>query len=177
MRTNAKYQKERVFHLKNEQITAPLIRLLDEKGAQIGIVKREEAIEKAREEEKDLVMITSHAQPPIVKLIDFRKFLYQEEKKRQEAKKGVKKSTIKDIQLSLFIATGDLERLHGKAEEFLKEGFQVRVKLILRGREMGKKDMAFERINSFLASLEEASISTPPKFQGRVLLAVAVRKK
>lgn len=177
MKQKAKSHNERTFYLKNEQITAPEIRLLDDRGGQIGIVSRAEALERALSEEKDLVMITSHAQPPVVKLIDFRKFLYQEEKRRQEARKGVKKSTVKDVQISLFIAEADLERLRGKAEEFLHDGFQVRVKLVLRGREMGKRDMAFELINSFVGSLKDSAVSTPPKMQGKVLIAVVVRKK
>ena len=166
-----------MWYVKNEQIAATQLRVLDEKGTQIGILSRDEALQNARNQEKDLVMITNHAVPPVVKIIDFKKFLYQEEKKKQEAKKGIKKSTTKDIQLSVFIAQGDRDRLQKRAQEFLNDGFQVRVKLMLRGREMGKKEMAFEVINNFIASLEEANVSSPPKLQSRIIFAVLSRKK
>lgn len=177
MKTNYRKPQERVWYVKNDQITAPELRVLDDKGLQIGIMSRDEAITKAYTADKDLVMITNHAVPPVVKIIDFKKFLYQEEKKKKEAKKGIKKSSTKDIQLSVFIAQGDRDRLKRKAQEFINEGFQVRVKLMLRGREMGKKPMAFDLISNFIASLEDVNISTPPKLQGRIIFAVITRKK
>lgn len=166
-----------MWYVKNEQITAAELRVLDETGHQIGVIPKQQALDQAKDEEKDLVLIAKQATPPVAKIIDFRKFLYQEEKKKKEAKKGVKKSTSKDVQLSLFIAEGDLQRMVGRAQDFLTEGFQVRIKLVLKGRELGKRQMAFDLINEFIGMLKEAAVSTPPKMQGRVLIAVVVRKK
>lgn len=177
MKKSYNNQPNRKWYNRNDSIVASPLRVLDEKGVQIGILTRDEALAKAREEEKDLVMITAAANPPVVKIIDFRKFLYQQEKKEQEAKKGMKKAGTKDIQLSVFIAEGDTARLQKKAQEFLEEGYQVRVKLMLRGREMAKREMGFERITSFIASLEEATVASPPRMQGRVIFAILVRKK
>lgn len=179
MRTNNnRYKRDtRVWYVKNEHISAPELRLIDETGHQLEIFKRADALALAREKEVDLVLIAAQAQPPVAKLIDFQKFLYQEEKKKKEAKKGVKKSATKDVQLSLFIGAHDLERLRLKATEFISEGHQVRVKLGLRGRELGKKNMAFDLIKKFITSVPESSVSSEPKFQGRVLLCVLVRRK
>lgn len=171
-----KYQP-RKYYFTNYRIEASNLRVINEKGEQIGVLSKEEALRKSQEMGLDLVLIAPKAQPPVAKIIDFKKFLYQEEKKAKEAKKGIKKSTTKDISLSLFIAEGDLLRLENKAKEFLSDGHQVRVNLTLRGREMGKKQMAFDLINKFTASLGEINISKPPKIEGRVIRSVVAKKK
>lgn len=179
MRTNNnRFKKDtRVWYVKNEHISAPELRLIDETGHQLEIYKRDDALALAKEKEVDLVLIAAQAQPPVAKLIDFQKFLYQEEKKKKEAKKGVKKSATKDIQISLFIGASDLERMRAKAQDFINEGHQVRVKLGLRGRELGKKNMAFDLLKKFIESIPDCAVSSEPKFQGRVLLCVLVRRK
>ncbi len=153
------------------------MRLIDDKGKQIAIVSRQEAFNIAQEKQLDLVLITNQAEPPVVKLIEFNKFLYQENKKQQEAKKGSKKSGIKDIKLSLFIGKGDLDRLVKKAREFIEDGHQVRIGLLLKGREMGKKPMAFDLIHQYINSVGEVTLSHEPKIQGRVIIAVIGKKK
>ncbi|HLC94009.1 MAG TPA: translation initiation factor IF-3 [Patescibacteria group bacterium] len=179
MRTKYFRRREnpRLRYTLNEHITYPTLRVIDEEGKQRGILSRQDAIVVARDEEKDLVLITNHVSPPVVKLINFNKFLYQENKRLKEAKKGNKKSMIKDVKLSLFIAKGDFDRLVAKAQEFLQEGHQVRIGLLLRGREMGKKPMAFDLMKSFIQVVGEVSVHHEPKMQGRVLIAVIGRKK
>jgi translation initiation factor IF-3 len=151
--------------------------VIDDQGRQIGVLSKEEALRLAQEKELDLVLIAPNADPPVAKIIDFKKFLYQEEKKQKEAKKGIKKSVVKDIKLSLFIGPADLERLINKAREFLAEGNQVRLNLTLRGREMGKKDMAFDLIKKFIGSLGEINVSKEPRLEGRVIRAIVAKRK
>lgn len=153
------------------------MRVIDDQGKQIGILSRQEAFIMAQQKNLDLVLITNHVNPPIVKLIEFNKFLYQENKKQKEAKKGSKKSGIKDIKLSLFIGAGDLDRLIQKARTFLEEGHQVRIGLLLKGREMGKKQMGFDLINKYITTVGNVALSHEPKMQGRVIIAVIGRKK
>lgn len=165
-------------YITNERIRGDEFRLITSKGEQIGVVSREEAFAYAKEHEVDLVLIASHAEPLVVKAIDLHKHIYQEEKKNKDSKKGQKKSGTKDVQISLFIGDGDLDRFRKKTIEFLEDGYQVRIRLLLKGRELGKKPMAFEKVNGFIASLgEEAIVAVPPKMQGRVCTAVVVRKK
>ncbi|MCL4364158.1 translation initiation factor IF-3 [Patescibacteria group bacterium] len=171
-----KYQPRKYYFI-NYRIEAQTLRVIDEKGGQIGVISKEEALRKAQELGLDLVLIAPKAQPPVAKIIDFKKFLYQEEKKAKEAKKGIKKSTTKDVTLGLFIAEGDLTRLENKAKEFLAEGHQVRINLTLRGREMGKKPMAFDLVNKFIVSLGDVNVSKPPKIEGRVIRSVVAKKK
>jgi len=163
-------------YVTNERIQGDTFRLIDEKGEQLGMFTRAEALDYARENEVDLILIAPHAKPQVIKAIDFHKFLYQEEKKNKESKKGQKKGGTKDIQLSLFIGDQDLERLKKKTHEFLADGFQVRVKLPLRGRQLGKTDMAHQLIRSFIATIEDATVAVEPKMQGKVIMAVVVRK-
>lgn len=179
MRTTSNYKQRlpRKFYITNWRIEAPEIRVLDSKGDQIGVMTRQEALNRAQTENLDLVLIAEHAKPPVAKLIDFKKFMYQEEKKLKEARKGIKKGVVKDIKLSLFIGPADLERLLNRGIEFLKEGNQLRLNLGLRGREMGKTKMAFDLINGCIAKLGEVNVAKPPKLEGRVVRAVVARKK
>ncbi len=170
-------QPKKKFYQINYQITAQTLRVLNDKGEQIGLLSKQEALNKAQTLGVDLVLIAPKANPPVAKLIEFSKFLYQEEKKEKEAKKGIKKSITKDINLGLFIAEADLIRLENKAKEFLADGNQVRVNLTLKGREIAKKNMAFELINKFLSHLGEINIAKPARLEGRVVRVVIAKKK
>ena len=172
-----KHEKNRRFFPLNENIFATNLRVIDLQNNQIGILTKEEALKKAYNEGVDLVLIAPNANPPVAKLIDFKKFLYQLEKKEKEAKKGVKKGVVKDIQLSLFIGPADLERLINKGKEFLEDGHQLRISLTLKGREIVKKQMAFDLINRFISQLGEINLSKPPRLEGRVIRTVLARKK
>ena len=161
----------------NERIQGDVFRLIDDQGKQIDILSKQAALEYALKAEVDLILITPNAKPPVVKAIDFNKFIYIEEKRERENKKGQKKIGTKDVQLSLFIGSHDLERLKKRASEFLLEGNQVRVRLQLRGRELSKKDRAFDLMRSFIGSLDTAKVAREPEFQGKVLTAIIFSSK
>lgn len=177
MRISHRTRQPRKYYFTNYRIQADNLRVIDVEGKQIGVISKSNALQKAQEKELDLVLIAPNANPPVAKIIDFKKFLYQEEKKLKEAKKGIKKSVVKDIKLSLFIASADLERLINKGRKFLKEGNQLRLNLGLRGREIVKKNMGFDLINKFINQLGEVNISKPPRLEGRVIRTVIAKKK
>lgn len=177
MRSTHRPQPKNKFYFLNFHIQEPELRVIDNEGKQIGILSKDEALRKAQEMEMDLVLISQNAKPPVAKITDFKKFLYQEKKKQQEAKKGIKKSVVKDIKLSLFIAEADFERLLLKGKEFLDGGNQVSLNLGLRGREITKREMAFELMKKYISQLGEINISKEPKMEGRVIRAVVARKK
>jgi len=154
-----------------------MLRVIDSLGKQLGVLPKQEALLQAQEKDLDLVLIAQHADPPVAKIIDFKKFLYQEEKKAKEARKGIKKSIVKDLKLSLFIGPADLERVVQKGISFLKVGSQVRLNLTLKGREMGKKQMAFDLIKKYISQLGQVNVSKEPRMEGRVIRAVIARKK
>lgn len=172
-----KRQSNKRFFFLNDRISAQTLRVLDEKNNQIGVFLKEEALKKAFEQDLDLVLIAPKANPPVAKIIDFKKFLYQLEKKEKEAKKGIKKGVVKDIKLSLFIGPADLQRLINKGNQFLEEGHQLRISLTLKGREITKKLMAFDLIDRYIKKLKDINVTKPPKLEGRVIRAVIARKK
>jgi len=175
-----KYRRKRTptkYYPLNYRIEAPTLRVIDSEGNQIGILPKEEALKKAREMEQDLILISPKAKPPVAKITDFKKFLYHEKKKAQEAKKGIKKSVVKDIKLSLFIAKADLERLQRKGKEFLEAGNQVSINLAMRGRENSKRQRAVEVVQNYIKELGDVTIAKEPRVMGRVVRAVVARKK
>lgn len=177
MRNFSRPIQHRKFYALNYRIEAPTLRVVDDQSKQVGVLPKEEALRIAQEKDLDLVLIAPKANPPVAKIIDFRKFLYQEKKKEQEAKKGIKRSVVKDLSLSLFIGPADLARLEQRGKEFLDKGHQLRLNLTLRGREMGKKQMAFDLLKRYITTLGDVNISKEPKMEGRVIRAVVARKK
>jgi len=137
----------------NNQIRAEKVRLIDERGKQIGIFNLQEALNKAREKGLDLVLITEKADPPVCKLIDYGKYLYQE-KKKEKKQKQKKAGEIKNIRLGFNISSHDLETRAKAAEKFLKKGYKIRIELILRGRQKSLADHAKEKIHQFLEILQ-----------------------
>ena len=121
--------------------------MIDENGKQVGIVDIESAEKIAEEKNLDLILVSEKADPPVVKLGDYKKYIYQKEKK--EKKKKV--SEIKEIRISFQEALNDLERKAKQASEFLGEGNQVRIRMILKGRQNLHIDLAKEKIENFLS--------------------------
>ena len=171
------HRPTRKYYATNLRIEANELRVIDAQGLQVGVLSKQEALRKAQEYNIDLVLIAPHAKPPVAKIIDFKKFLYQESKKEKEAKKGVKKSTVKDVPISLFMGEADQNRLITKTKDFLSEGNQVRINMKLVGREMGRIPMAIDHMRKFILALGEVNVSKEPRLEARVVRAVVARKK
>lgn len=166
-------RKNTKFYRLNYQINATQIRLLDESGKQVGIFDRLEALKKAQSENKDLVEIAPHAKPPVVKLIDFKKFKYLEAKKERQSRKNVKHVGVKEIRLSPFIGEHDLNNRVSKGETFLKEGNQLKISVPFKGREITKKDFGMKTIQKAVEKLSGVSkVVRSPFFEGRVLVTI-----
>lgn len=127
-------------------------------------MRHEEALEKARELELDLIEISATAVPPVAKIMDYGKYLYQQEKKSRGAEKSHKTET-KEIQIGINISPHDMKLKAKKADEFLKQGDRVKIDLILRGREKGiNRDFVRERLDRFLQIISEKyKIADGPK--------------
>ena len=157
----------------NYQISAPQIRLLDDKGKQIGIIDKNEALRRAKTEEKDLVEIAPNAKPPVVKLIDYKKFKYLEEKKKRESGKSVKNVGIKGIRLSPFIGTHDLQVRINQGKSFLEDGNQLKIMVAFKGRQIIHKNFGFDIMNKVVEALKEQSkVIKSPYFEGKVLASI-----
>ncbi len=163
----------------NDRIKSPQIRLIDENGQNIGIVDTEEAREMAQDRGLDLVEVSPLANPPVVKIVDYSKLKYQEEKERRKEKAKQKKVEIKGIRLSLRISDHDKEVRIKQAERFLKQDDKVKLELALKGRERQHKDLASEIVNKFIKSLNELveiTVEQPLNIQGGKLSIVIAKK-
>lgn len=127
--------------------------MIDETGKQLGVVSFEEAARLAIERKLDLIQVTEKLEPPVCKLGDYGKYLYQEEKKEKATHKH-KGGELKGIRLTFNISLHDLETRVHQAEKFLKRGDRVRIELPLRGREKALQDFAREKVEKFLEILE-----------------------
>jgi len=156
---------------------SPTVRLLDEEGKQIGIVTKLEALQKAKELDLDVVEVASNAKPPVAKLIDFKKFKYQEAKKEQEIRKNQKNVGVKEIRLRPFIGQHDFDTRLKKAKEFLADGNQVKLSLFFRGREITRKEFGFDVMKRFVAGLSDVRVVREPHLEGKVLGAMVVPDK
>ncbi len=137
-------------------------------GKQAGIVTKEEALRIAVSEGVDLVEIVPKAQPPICRVIDFKKFKYLESKKEQEGRKKQKAGEIKEVRLSPFIGEHDLETQLKKGRHFLKEKHRVKFAVKFTGRQMTKTDFGRQLLNRVLDNLKElAKLDREIKMEGR----------
>lgn len=146
---------------------------MDEKGKQVGLFTRDEALRKARELGLDLVEIAPRAKPSVAKIIDFKKFKYLESKREQEIKKRAKDVETKEVHVRPFIGEHDLEVRTNSAKGFLKNGHRVKIVVKLQGREFAKKDFAYGLIKKFnekLAGLAQAD--SQPRWEGRFLTQI-----
>lgn len=150
---------------------------MDEKGNQIGIVSKLEALQKAKEAGLDIVEIAANAKPPVAKLIDYKKFKYQEAKKERESRKNVKNVGVKEVRLRPFIGAHDFDTWLKRAKEFIDEGNQVKINVLFKGRELGRKQFGFEVMKRFIASLGQVKVVREPRMEGRILAAMVVPDK
>jgi len=138
----------------NNRIRAREVMLIGEEGQQEGVVKIEEALRKARERNLDLVQVTERIDPPVCRIIDHGKYLYQLEKKRKETEKKTG-GDLKGIRLTFNISLHDLETRADNAAKFLNQGNKVKIEMRLRGREKALGEFANEKIEKFLGLLKE----------------------
>lgn len=154
--------------LLNERINFPEVRCMGDDGTQYGIISSEEAKRLATAENLDLVLIAPEAKPPVVKIMDYGKFRYQQEKKAKEAKKKQVKIDVKEIKLTVKIAQNDINYKVKHALEFLAQGKHVKFRVFLRGREMGNPEAGVEVLKHVTEMLGDAGvIDKEPHVEGR----------
>lgn len=157
----------------NEMIRVPEVRLIDETENNVGVVATNEALARARELEMDLVEVNPIAQPPVCKIMDFGKFKYEQEKLAHKQKVANKKTELKGVRLSFKIKGGDLANRVNQAKKFLEEGNQVKIELILKGREKAYADNAKKIIEDFIKEFTiEVKVVQPVQRQGGKFSAV-----
>ena len=171
MATYRNQNQNKKFYKINQYINAQEVRLVDEDAKQIGVVSIMEARRMSQETGLELVEIAPLAKPPVVKLIEFAKFKYQESKKLKAEKKGMKGGEQKEIQMTPFISDNDYETGIKKAQRFLTTGNKVKLSIKFQGRQIQHTEFGHKLVQRFIQSLAE--YGTPegePKMMGKRLL-------
>lgn len=162
----------------NEDIRDKEIRVIASDGSQLGILPTKKAQGIADESELDLVMISPGAKPPVCKIMDLGKFIYEQSKKEKEAKKNQKIVSLKEVRVSLTIEEHDITIKAKNARKFLLEGDKVKITVRFRGREMELAHIGQKILKNFTDKLEDISIiEKPAKREGRSMTVVLAPKK
>jgi translation initiation factor IF-3 len=161
----------------NDEITSMQVRLVDENGEMVGVTPLREALDRAVAAGLDLVEVAATAVPPVCKILDFGKFKYEEQKKKNEARKKQKIIEIKEIKLRPTIDEHDYEVKRRAMIRFLGEGDKVKVTLRFRGRELAHQDLGMQVLVRVREDLEEvAKVEQVPRMEGRQMTMVIAPK-
>ncbi|HOT97193.1 MAG TPA: translation initiation factor IF-3 [bacterium] len=161
----------------NELIDAPSVRLVDEKGEQVGIVSRNEALRRAESAGLDLVEVSPNAAPPVCKIMDFGKFKYELSKKEKETRKKQHVIVTKEIRMRPKIEEHDFEFKLKHARKFLLEGDRVRASVQFKGREMIHQEFGRKIMERFIENLQDvAKTEKDPTMEGGQLVVFFVKK-
>jgi translation initiation factor IF-3 len=152
--------------------------VIDEEGNQLGVMSLFDAMKKAREGGQDVVEISPSAVPPVCKLVDYGKFLYEQNKKAHEAKKHQKGSQIKEVKFRPSTAEHDYQVRKNQIIRFLSEGYKVKAMVFHRGREMAHQDVGRAKMDRLLKDISEhAQVEFGPRMEANILLALLAPKK
>jgi translation initiation factor IF-3 len=157
----------------NREIDSRQVRLVDSEGNMVGVVSIGAALSAAEEAGLDLVEVSPNADPPVCKILDFGKFKYEEQKKKNEARKKQKVIDVKEIKLRPNIDAHDYDVKMRNAKRFLEEGDKVKVTMRFRGREMAHQDLGMNVLHKVRDQLEElAKVESMPRMEGRQMTMV-----
>ncbi|MBV8776757.1 MAG: translation initiation factor IF-3 [Alphaproteobacteria bacterium] len=161
----------------NEEIMVPRVRLVDERGEMVGVVLRNEALEMAVDAGLDLVEIAPNADPPVCKILDFGKYKYEEQKKKNEAKKKQKVIEVKEIKFRPSIDDHDYDVKMRSMQKFIGEGDKVKVTMRFRGRELAHQEIGMNVLMRVKDDLDEiAKVEQFPRMEGRQMTMVVSPK-
>jgi translation initiation factor IF-3 len=163
---------------RNGEITAPKVRVIGPDDQQIGILYTREAIQQAEEAGLDLVEVSPTAEPPVCRIMDFGKYLFEQNKKQQTARKKQKQIQVKEVKFRPTTDEGDYQIKMRNLTRFLSEGDKAKVTIRFRGREMLHQELGAELIDRIKNDLGElAQVEQYPKLEGRQLVMVVSPKK
>ncbi|NDH55966.1 MAG: translation initiation factor IF-3 [Burkholderiaceae bacterium] len=162
----------------NQEITAPVVRLIGSDGNVVGVVKLNEALRLAEEEDTDLVEIAPNANPPVVRIMDFGKFKYQEAKRQHEAKLKQKVIQVKEVKFRPGTDDGDYGVKLRNLIRFLEDGDKTKITLRFRGREMAHQEIGAKMLDRLKVDLEPyGQVEQFPKMEGRQMVMVLAPAK
>jgi translation initiation factor IF-3 len=162
----------------NERIRAREIRVIDENGEQLGILQPFEALKIARERNLDLVEVSPTAVPPVCRIQDYGKFLYEKDKSDRAARKKQKVIVVKEVKFSVTVDEHDYQTKKNHALRFLRDGDKVKASLRFRGRQMAHRELGYAIVNRVIQDTAEvAVVEFMPRMEGTTLHAILAPKK
>jgi translation initiation factor IF-3 len=162
----------------NERIRVPEVRLVGPAGEQVGVVRVEDALRLAREAELDLVEVAPEARPPVVKIMDFGKFKYEQAQKVKEARRNQANTVLKEVRFRLKIDEHDYETKRKRAEGFLKAGDKVKAMILFRGREQTRPEQGVRLLRKFAEDVAElGTVESNPTIDGRNMVMIVAPLK
>ena len=162
----------------NERIRAREVRVIDEAGNQLGVLPPFEALKIARERGLDLVEVSPNANPPVCKIQDYGKYLYEKDKSERAARKKQKVITVKEVKFSVTVDEHDYQTKKNQAMRFLHEGDKVKASLRFKGRQMTHRELGYNIINRLIQDIGDAGIvEFMPRMEGTTLHAILAPSK
>ncbi len=161
----------------NEDIRVPTVRLIDQDGEMVGVVSARDGVARAFAVGLDLVEISPNADPPVCKILDYGKFKYEQQKKKNEAKKKQKVIEIKEIKVRPNIDENDYQVKMRAMKSFIDEGDKVKVTLRFRGREMAHQDIGMKVLERIRAEMDPVTkVEQMPRMENRQMIMVLTPK-
>lgn len=155
----------------NDEISAKEVKLIDESGAQLGVMSLDEALKIAEEKELDLVEVAPGTEPTVCKIMNYGKYKYEQARKEKEAKKKQKVVDVKEIRLSSTIDTHDFEFKAKNARKFLEDGDKVKATIKFKGREVNNTSFGTNVLNKFAETLSDVgTVDKAPKLEGKSMI-------
>ncbi len=162
----------------NEEIRVPRVRLVDEKGGQVGIVARDDALDFAFKKGLDLVEVAPNADPPVARVMDYSKYRYEQEQRAKQARKHQSQVHVKEIKLRPKIGSHDYETKKGHVVRFLNQRAKVKVTIMFRGRETLHPDRGRDLLMRLAEDVKEiGSVEQQPLLDGRNMVMVLAPTK
>jgi translation initiation factor IF-3 len=162
----------------NDRIRAREIRVIDENGEQLGILPPFEALRIARERGLDLVEVSPNAVPPVCRIQDYGRYLYEKDKSERAARKKQKVIVVKEVKFSVTVDDHDYQTKKNQAVRFLVDGDKVKASLRFRGRQMAHRELGYNIINRLIQDIGDAGIvEFMPRMEGTILHAIIAPAK
>ncbi len=157
----------------NKAITAPEVRVVGHDGEMLGVLSTRDALQKAAEVSLDLVEVSPNAAPPVCKILDYGKFKYEQQKKKNEAKKKQKVVEVKEVQLRPGIDTHDLQVKCRNIQKFIEQGNKVKIAMRFRGREMAHQDIGLNLLKRIVEDFKDVvKVDKKPSLEGRQMIMI-----
>lgn len=164
---------------RNQEITTPQVRVIGPNGEQVGIMAIQEALQTAESASLDLVEVAPNSDPPVCRVMDYGKFVFEQNKKAQSAKRKQKQTQIKEVKFRPGTEEGDYQVKLRNLVRFLSHGDKTKITLRFRGREMAHQELGIQLLRRVQKDLEEyGAVEQFPQLEGRqMVMVIAPRKR